>query len=227
MPFLGALNDGNAAIESVDIIKRERRSFRDFDVYTMQRIPSEWRCFYLWKLHVETEALRTTINSGSTFSINVNEFMRRELLYRSYFPSISLAQETLEIATHHLRPRDTALDTLLKDNPDLTFTVTKVIRSGPNHWSQVFFGHVDNDSERVLCLKIFDERFFHMPLEPEWEDTFTEPVNKRLETFNAAVELVQREEGVYDRVRYLQGSLIPHCYGFHEVCFRNTHHCLI
>lgn len=132
-------------------------------------------------------------------------------------------RETLEIAARYLRPRDTALDTLLVTNSDLTFEVTKVIRSGPNHWSQVFLGRVAN-SERVVCLKVFDERFFHMPDTPNYGDDYWVPTRSRLLTFNSAVELVQREESVYDRVRYFQGSLIPHCYGFHEVYLRHNDH---
>lgn len=189
----------------------------------MQRVPAEWWRFYYWKLWIEQEGLQTIIEPRSILSINVNEFLHRHLLYRSPFPSIPLPQETLQIAARYLRPRDTALDTLLVTNSDLTFEVTKVIRSGPNHWSQVFLGRVAN-SERVVCLKVFDERFFHMPDTPNYGDDYWVPTRSRLLTFNSAVELVQREESVYDRVQYFQGFLIPHCYGFHEVYLRHNDH---
>lgn len=161
--------------------------------------------FYYWKLWVEKDALLTIINPGSILSINVDGFVRRHLRHRSPFRSIPLEPETLQIATCHPRQRDTSLDSLLAQNTDLSFKFTRVIRSGPNHWSQAFFGRVPQ-SDRVVCLKVFDERFFLVP-EPDYKDSLWYPY-ERLRTFNAAVELVQREEGVYDRVRYLQGSLI-------------------
>jgi hypothetical protein len=81
----------------------------------------------------------------------------------------------------------------------------------------VFLGHLEGSSHQI-CLKLFDERLFPMPEHPDYGDDSAESPEERLLDLNFVDDMMCREEAVYnDRLRHLQGSMIPHCYGFHMV----------
>ena len=101
----------------------------------------------------------------------------------------------------------------MASKPILSFEITQSVRTGHNYFSQVFFGRLAGTDTR-LCLKLFDERLFRLPDPPE----DSEPPLRRLSDMNFADDMMRREEAVYTRLSYLQGSAIPHCYGFHSVC---------
>jgi hypothetical protein len=134
--------------------------------------------------------------------------------WRSPYPNHKPPGETLDIVTRNTRPRHTDVDTLLETNAHTKFTITQIIRISRNAFSQVFLGHLAGSS-RQICLKLFDERLFPMPEYPDYNDDHPD---KRLLDLNFADDMMRREEAVYnDRLRHLQGSMIPHCYGFHKV----------
>lgn len=103
-----------------------------------------------------------------------------------------------------------AINHILSARTSPTFTVIEIKVSGPEHWSQVYYGRLEGHDE-VLCLEVFDERNFPTPAKNdvgpvgcrEWE---------RLAYLNLSEDLVRREETVYDRLQESQG------YGFHLVC---------
>jgi hypothetical protein len=123
----------------------------------------------------------------------------------------------MDIVTRAKRPRHTDIDLLLETSTNTKFTITHVIRTSRNAFSQVFLGHLEGSS-RQICLKIFDERLFPMPEHPDYNHDSPQPPEERLLDLNFADDMMRREEAVYnDRLRHLQGSMIPHCYGFHMV----------
>jgi hypothetical protein len=137
--------------------------------------------------------------------------------WRSPYPNHKPPGETLDIVTKNTRPRYTDIDILLKTNANTKFMITQVIRSSRNAFSQVFLGHLEG-SPHQICLKLFDERLFPMPEHPDYDDDSLESPETRLLDLNFADDMMCREEAVYnDRLRHLQGSMIPHCYGFHMV----------
>lgn len=216
-PLLGAINYSEGTPSHVVInlpeLLRDHRSFDDFDVYTMQRDIVEWMRFRSWKTLVQAEAKRSPLDCSSVLKIIPNAFFKQYIPRRSPYPSLQIPPETENILnSQKRRPRDGNIDTLLEqDHP--TFEVDRVIRSSPNHWSQVFVGHLSN-SESLLCLKLFDDRHFHMPTEPYFGDK--RPTEQLLGFFPPS-DLIMNEESIYHRCRELQGLLLPHCYGFHEV----------
>lgn len=93
----------------------------------------------------------------------------------------------------------------------LTFTITAMLSGGSKKYSQVFSGRLEGTEEEV-CLKLLDERYFPVPMY-NVEDL---PMCRLLRLNFCAEDMIRREEGVYeDRLKHLQGTLIPHCYGFH------------
>lgn len=94
-----------------------------------------------------------------------------------------------------------------------TFVISSPASVGQDLYSQTFLGQFDGRGP-LLCLKLFDERFFPAP-EETWNPRT--PPCKRLLDFNFAIDMMRREEAAYKRLEYLQGSLLPHCYAFHKL----------
>lgn len=193
--------------------------FRDFDLYTMQRDETAWEDFCRWKSEVKGEA--ELLVPGEILQMDPAGFGRLLTPFRSPVPDVRLEPEIMDSIARNIRPRSADVDAFLDSNNSLSFVITEAKQCGTKYFSQVFFGHLVNDpagSPRVtcpqtLCLKLFDERWFPMPQQPD----FSRPPEELLLDLNSADDMVRREEGAYDRLRHLQGSLIPHCYGFQEV----------
>ncbi|ETW77207.1 hypothetical protein HETIRDRAFT_429516 [Heterobasidion irregulare TC 32-1] len=198
---------------------RSFRSYRDFDLYTLQRSPAAWHQFVCWRTWAQQQAAnpQTRIKRGSVLRVQCNGFLRNYRPWRSPFPNPRPPQETLDIVARYPRPRDAAVDEAIArasqiDN-HLTFEIIDVKRAGLDYFSQVFFGKLEG-TDTAICVKLFDERLFPCSQQPE----YGEGVEPELHLFdlNFADDMMRREEGVYcDRLQYLQGSMIPHCYGFH------------
>ncbi|KAI0804642.1 hypothetical protein BC629DRAFT_1488608 [Irpex lacteus] len=188
-------------------------------MYTMQRDWDYWRAFLAWREKIAYEVLEERFEVGGTFWLESHGFEKRNMMFApSSHRKLPLSQATFDSVNANRRPRDETTDGLLKENDTLSFTVTKVVRVGMEEWSQVVFGRLSGH-DKDLCLKILDERQFPFP--ERHEDQFTEasgvPECSRLPSLVFSEDLVNREAAVYRRLPELQGSLVPHCYGFHLV----------
>ncbi|KAJ3541496.1 hypothetical protein NM688_g6075 [Phlebia brevispora] len=194
---------------------RKKRWFSDFDLYTMQRVPEFWYKFADWRRHVRDEGLKHLIGAGMTITFEPDAFARRFGLLRSPYPYRTLPQETTDsILTHReRRPRNATLDAAIRSSEDVTLVVHEPIRIGPEHFSQVFSAYVTGCNE-LVCVKLFDERFFCIP-EVDDDECVIGPCEERLGSLHYSEDLARHEECVYHRLSALQGRLLPHCYGFH------------
>ncbi|KAG7098047.1 hypothetical protein E1B28_000021 [Marasmius oreades] len=73
----------------------------------------------------------------------------------------------------------------------------------------------------AVCLKMFDEALLPAPGYEAFKgdhDIFFNPIrpNERLLNLNFTDDMMHREYAVSNRLEYLQGTLLPHAYGFHE-----------
>ncbi|ETW77208.1 hypothetical protein HETIRDRAFT_174152 [Heterobasidion irregulare TC 32-1] len=198
---------------------QSRRSFRDFDLYTLQRCPGAWDQFMRWRVWAAQQALdpQTRVEPGSVLSVDCDGFRRKHCLWRCPFPNPRPPQETIDIVTRSPRPRDSTIDRAIAEASSsgnrLSFEITDVKREGLEYFSQVYVGRLQGVAQAV-CLKLFDERLFPFTHEPQYGN-HVRPETQLL-NLNFADDMMRREEAVYcDRLQYLQGSLIPHCYGFH------------
>ncbi|KII91224.1 hypothetical protein PLICRDRAFT_37942 [Plicaturopsis crispa FD-325 SS-3] len=205
---LGAMRSPSKSALSADALFA-RRSFEDFDLYTMQRSVKELKRLVRWKRKFASEAVSAPLIEGSTLKV-CGTFAPPHPILRAHHPRLDLPPETYAIVTQHRRPRSTVLDGISLQ--DRGFEITKAVRTGPDHWSQIFFGRVSGCDEEI-CLKLFDDRLFLFP------DTTTysiSPPERRLLSFHRPSDMMRHEEHCYDRLSHLQGSLVPHCYGFYE-----------
>lgn len=204
---------------------KPKKWFSDFDIYTMQRVPEAWSKFCAWHAEVRNTALKHTILPGMKFMIAPHSFSHRHALCRSLYSFPKLPPDTLDSVTHACRDSNDMIKHILNTQESPTFTVLEMKAGGPEHWSQVFYGRVEG-SDEVLCLKVFDERYFNIPLEHEAGFDDFDSMD-RLVFLNVSEDLIRREETVYHRLERYQGALLPQCYGFHLVRtqFSNTCSC--
>ncbi|KAF7311416.1 hypothetical protein MKEN_01043600 [Mycena kentingensis (nom. inval.)] len=196
------------------------RAFRDFDLFTLQRSIAEFRRFLAWKEEESRRVFSSPVAARTIFSVKQNAFVDEESVWRCPFPNPPIPAETGAVVQRNPRPRLSSVDDLLADGAEtLSFRVTKVVRHCPDTFSQVFFGELCAPDGRVslpVCLKLFVDVLFPLDTKDLLAEFQQEPPSSRLASLHFAEDLVRREEAAYDRLREHQGTLIPHCYGFHR-----------
>ncbi|KAJ3543546.1 hypothetical protein NM688_g5841 [Phlebia brevispora] len=213
---LGALNDPGAFDTSLELSHHvNKKWFSDFNLYTMQRVPQLWFQFSLWREYVQKEGLKHPIVTGSSITFEPGGFARRHGLFRSPYPYHELPKDTIDsiFGSRDRRWRNATLDEIISSSDSTTVVITRAVRTGPKHFSQVFFGRISGCNE-IVCVKLFDERYFPIPDMYDDECIVGSP-ESRLCALNFSEDLARREESIYDRLAHLQGVLLPHCYGFH------------
>ncbi|KAF7321317.1 hypothetical protein MKEN_00651900 [Mycena kentingensis (nom. inval.)] len=205
------------------------RGFRDFDRYTMERSLPDLEVFLAWKEQVSARTSSNPVTVGAKFVVQLDALLSEESLWRCPFPCPVVPRETYDTVTRARRMRDYEADSILRSKTTpISFEVTEVVRHESNTFSQVFFGILHSGDGRrssPICLKLYLDLMF--PVDgKELRDTFGPPlsdlwfdqisVSERLATLHYAEDLARREEAAYDRLREYQGTLIPHCYGFHR-----------
>ncbi|KAK7024454.1 hypothetical protein VNI00_016305 [Paramarasmius palmivorus] len=170
-----------------------------------------------------------SLSVGDILKVSVNGFSNKEPLLRFTIPLERPSVETLQWIMRNLRSRATDIDRLL-DCDGLAqnlvyFQIEEVVRSRPQTFSQVFFGRLlrisDEEtsitSETNVCLKLFDEVNFSVLDRSTCLEQFKVfSPEYRLNSIKMASDMMRREYVTYDRLQYLQGTLLPHAYGFHE-----------
>lgn len=205
----------SSLMSALEYVDKDAQRSEDFDVYTMQRSPLVWKRFLSWKRRVRMVAQNTPLMLGDPLDVIPGAFLCRHLPWRSSYPMLQVPRETHEIiGLQGHRPRDSAIDSLLGES-SVSFEITGILQSGLDHWAQVFIGRLSETSP-VVCLKLLDDRLFRMPAAPDFEK---KPPFLRFLDLNRASDMMASEESVYDRCRHLQGLLLPHSYGFHEVSY--------
>lgn len=99
--------------------------------------------------------------------------------------------------------------------PEFSFKVTHVFQTGWKTFSQVCTSFASDAFSRQsgeLCLKLYDERLFP---HPDYRSDL-DPL-RPLKDWNIAEDMAKREEAAYDRLQSLQGTRVPHSYGFYYV----------
>ena len=194
-------------------------SVSSFDVYRMHYDRSYFEAFLDWKTRIEKQAEAQPLRVGDVLDVTVDAVFRRFARWRSPFPSTPIPEETREVVMRAPRPRFTDLDAFLSSNTanSVHFTITSLVRVGSGKFSQVVFGKFNEMPQYELALKLMDERLILLPPTTAFDES-TKGDAERLRGVETAEDMLRREEGVYeDKLKYLQGTMIPHCYGFHTV----------
>ncbi|KZW02416.1 hypothetical protein EXIGLDRAFT_829303 [Exidia glandulosa HHB12029] len=196
-------------------------NFRDFDIYQLERDRDLFVQFLDWKAGV---SLQQPPVVGTVLTIEPNVIERKLFAWRipPKYHKMPIDAVTEAAVRAEDRVRDRLVDECLSSNDTLSFEITGIKQCGSDLYSQVVIGRIGRGDQKLpheLCLKLYDERFFPVPTLDHW-DAGTRPW-QRLVQLNFADQLLRREEAVYDRLGERQGTLLPHCYGFHEFTLPN------
>ncbi|KAF7297253.1 hypothetical protein MIND_00958400 [Mycena indigotica] len=212
----GALNDPNLIHASQ---QQQHTTFRDFDRFTLQRSLPYLKQFINWKRQESERLSAPFIGPGTMLAVDVNAFMRDESLWRSPFPKPLIPPSTKEFVGRNLCQRLRDVDEILSGGQNITFEVTEVIRHERDTFSQVFFGVLRAADGRVsapICVKIFLDLLFPVDAALLLHDFETEDAMWRLSSLHCPEDLAKLEEAAYERLQEHQGTMVPHCYGFHR-----------
>ncbi|KAI3616858.1 hypothetical protein WG66_004150 [Moniliophthora roreri] len=197
-------------------------NFSDFDLFTIQHRRPDALAFLDWKSTAEKRAVARLPVVGDILGVAVNRFAEKEPLLHFTLPLDKPRAETSDLLMNNPRPRQSGIDEFLQlSQGTLQFRIDKVVRSGTAKFSQVFFGSLLRTArggtstvcETPICLKLFDEVLF--PIKVRIEDLASDPRNC-CRSLHFASDMMRREHATYQRLQYLQGTLLPHNYGFHE-----------
>lgn len=212
-----------------------RTGFDDFDVDAMMEHRTLLDDFLAWKKKIDRLGQDEVIEVGTTLTGSPNGLLDKLEPFRSPFPDRKLPDATQARVNRLQRPRSSFLDEIV--SLPFTFTIDEIVRKGPGMWAQVMFGTISpldkaNNTHISLprvCVKLYDERFFNTPEHETGFDSDSDglgwgvlPLRHPLEySFREAATLARCEEAAYYSMRNVQGSFIPHCYGFHVVSVRH------
>jgi len=77
------------------------------------------------------------------------------------------------------------------------------------------------DTSPLLCLKLFDDRFF--PMETPDKEMIEAGVRWWWTRYRTAEHHVRNEDAAYKKLEFIQGSLIPYFYGSHSFTLPDGH----
>lgn len=103
---------------------------------------------------------RCPFSAGDILPVEKDGFLRRLAPSRSLLPQNTV----LKRAEFPQRPSHEDVDAFLAQDVECKFEITQTIRTGRKHYSQVVLGRFVG-CQRLLCLEIFDERYFPACLE--------------------------------------------------------------
>nr|GAT45924.1 predicted protein [Mycena chlorophos] len=178
------------------------QTFRDFDLFTLERSLCEMSLFLAWKESESERMGASLLGPGAIMAVTPWAFSSEESVWRSIFPNPPIPDNTRRMG------------------PLSTFEVTEVVRHRVDAFSQVFFGRLgtaNGDWSPPVCLKLFLDVMFPVDADENLSSyDKTTPPWRRLATLHYPEDLVRREEAAYNRLQDYQGGMIPHCYGFHR-----------
>ncbi|TCD71449.1 hypothetical protein EIP91_010155 [Steccherinum ochraceum] len=236
-PVSGVMNRPSAHPIAVNA---EPQNFTDFDLYTMQRHLQDLRAFLRWKAD-QIHSPRIGVNHDLT--IKVHAFEKKEATLSFCLPLEDPPPSELDEIVGSRRPRQTEVDAFLSTQAGVRFKVSNVFfPPDAMEYSQHYLGHLErlvvkgtrHGKRRIwepcnarVRLTLFDERFFPMPPDRKflddhdtWDGYCVHPSLRFRGDLVFALDLMRHEHAAYHRLQSLQGSLLPHCYGFHSFQMR-------
>ncbi|KIY47082.1 hypothetical protein FISHEDRAFT_74995 [Fistulina hepatica ATCC 64428] len=209
--------------------------YASFDKFVMQRNRPYFIAFLLWTRNAISTALSSPVKVGSRIPVDCFAFERQEFTFNIFdahgkprIPIASLPQSRMPPRPSQ-RQRSRSTDEILNSGSrDIQFVVSRIIKTGKEKYSQVYFGYLKlargpkEPDGTLLCLKVFDERLFSHPELEEYDDWF-QTDSFRLSEMWYSPDLVRAEHATYTRLAHLQGTFIPHYYGAHQLTLADGH----
>lgn len=219
--FRGAMPDPSRRQLPLEWILENVKSRSEFDVYLLARDEDQAMAYLKWKNYHRSAALANPVRVGAELAITVNAFRQHAAQLPFRVPAQPLTSETNEALQRYTRPRESWLDDLLQNTGTISVKVTRAVKTSlDGSGAQTFFctiPSVDDEahSTRGFCIKIFDERL--LPSAEDVGEVYTVDDIDWNGSFIFATDVVGREDAAYRKLEHVQGSIVPHYYGAHQV----------
>jgi hypothetical protein len=195
----------------------------DFDLITILRYPAWARQFFRWCQYAKEHKTSIT-RPGEILTAVTNDtgtLFPKDA--RPLFP-FDLSELPVDTSTHlKTIQRESPLAVAnigqcLEESRNFTIEILKTIsENSADGMSSVYLCQITSiDDQSVssptLCLKLFDDRFQQIPIpedELDYADYFANLDN--------APSLALNEAQIYDKLRPVQGTIVPWFYGIHQV----------
>ncbi|KAF7321021.1 hypothetical protein HMN09_00189100 [Mycena chlorophos] len=202
-------------------ISRSPHAYRhqDYDRYTVQRSLPDLLSLLESKEKEVQRIFSNPVRPGTSFRVTVDAFAKEQGVWRCPFPTPPIPAQTHSYVSRGHRERLALVDSILDECTTTTFVVTDVVQHKPNTFSQVFFGFLrdpDGRESPLVCLKLFLDAAIPAKRDVLLDDFDEFPPRLRLRSLHDSDDLAHREESAYDRLKGYQGTMLPHCYGFHR-----------
>ncbi|KAK7688731.1 hypothetical protein QCA50_008270 [Cerrena zonata] len=186
----------------------------DFDYPLIALSEEHWAQFSRWKTHMVESVASQSVSDGDILLGTTDGFTQANPLLQLFYPAILPPKSTMQTFESCHRT-----DPLQEFPPQLTqsslFTV-RVLReltqsqdvTGPRPCCTYVCRLLTIDNRPLtnpapfLCLKLYDDRFLQFQPFQKWQ---------------TAEDLVRNEIAVYQKLDFMQGSLLPYFYGAHLV----------
>lgn len=201
----------------------------DFDSATLIRDPSGALQFFRWHRNVQKQHSKLVAHPNDTISAVTNEVGQIVPEIRPIYP-YDASEIPLDTAQHlKTIQRDSPLVTAgvaesFKRSKSFTLKIQNVVAEGSKHGICTVYRcqitSIDNKptSTSPLCLKLFDDRF--QPLDSPYDDDQgleDKPLPRWFDRVVHAEMYALNEAFAYDKLRPVQGSVVPWFYGTHQV----------
>ncbi|KAK7688711.1 hypothetical protein QCA50_008249 [Cerrena zonata] len=195
-----------------DVIFTRYCRHSDFDYPLIARSEEHWTQFSRWKTHMVETVASQSVSDGDVLLGTTDRFAQVNPLLQPFYPAILPPKSTMQTFESCQRT-----DPLQEFSPQLTrsssFTV-HVLReltqsqdiTGPCPCRAYVCQLLTIDDRPLtnpassMCLKLYDDRFLQFQPFQKWQ---------------TAEDLVRNEIAVYQKLDFMQGSLLPYFYGAH------------
>lgn len=230
---MGPPQDPDQPLLSDEEICRTHHRISDFDKATLVRDPARALQFFRWHSYVLSNNHKPVVGPGDTLTADVLDLTGVLGDRRPLYP-LDWSDLPLETAAHLKavqRPcliEQAGLADVFQGSKSFQLKITGVTLEGNERgFATVYRCQLtsieDNSlslsaSSDSLCVKLFDDRFleFHYPggCEGELED---KPLQRWFDAVTPVEDMALNEFRTYEKLRPVQGTVVPRCYGVYEV----------
>lgn len=222
----GPSNDPTMAILPDDKVFATHQTHSDFDIPTVINHRLRAEQLVRWKVHMQATIPPHICAPGDTLRGQTWGFARRNSPLRPYYPADDLPADTMSHMQAVQRPEPLVgkARTTFASSDDFSLQLMQELApKAEGRLSRTFMCHlvsidgVETVPPRRLCVKLLDDRFHDIGLTEEV--LTTSDVKRWFYKFIYAEDFVRREVAAYEKLKLVQGSLIPWFYGAHRVSF--------
>lgn len=229
----GPPQDPSQPLEPDEVMFATHRRNSDFDIATLIRDSRRAAQFFRWHVHVQSEYSKLVAHQGDVLYAVTNEVghpcLTMDMCPICPFDISELPADTAQLI--HTVQRESPLDaagvaSALAQSKSFTIRILEVIAEGSKlglctvYRCQITAIDGKPVTSPPLCLKLFDDRF--LPLHPpaEGEVAVSQDAEAGPRWFDRLIlaeGYAVNEASAYDKLRPVQGGIVPWFYGVHQV----------